>query len=63
MTARTMRMSKNDLGRYRLTMGRKKESLCKKFRGVTHQISYTTIDRHGGTLICCEAIGVYSLER
>lgn len=40
---------KYDPGRYMLTMGRKQEPLCKKFRGVTDQISYTTIDRQSGT--------------
>lgn len=40
---------KYDPGRYMLTMGRKQEPFCKKFRGVTDQISYTTIDRQSGT--------------
>ena len=40
---------KYDPGRYMLTMGRKQEPLCKKYRGVTDQISYTTIDRQSGT--------------
>lgn len=38
---------KYDRGRYMLTMGRKQEPLCKKFRGL--QISYTTIDQQSGT--------------
>lgn len=40
---------KYDPGRYMLTMGRKQEPLCNKYRGVTDQISYTTIDRQSGT--------------
>jgi len=42
---------KYDPGRYMLTMGRGRKLLpfCKEIRGVTDQISYTTIDRQSGT--------------